>query len=278
MKNRSRRTPPPPPPRQEATRTHTPLPALRPRRLDLPNPSARTEQQRRAVQLPEPPTDWAPDIDGLGDLPVPNPPPAPPENLRDVLKDLTRTYSRPAPPAETGNVDAYDPPKPASLAGRPEPKDSAKRLNVPIICTQTDRPFVLVFRETRSIFGTRYKLETTLANVGEGGNAAPSLTVPISSLDWGGITCPHCRNHSRVRPVFCGNCNRLACDGRVKTEGEDLFFECAPSCGTSGWVRGGLQTVTGSEGSRSAPRAASNSFVCTPETPPGIAYKLLKPR
>jgi hypothetical protein len=182
---------------------------------------------------------------------------------------LTEKFARPALPPDTRPWRA----KP----DRPEePKDTAKRLNIPVICTQADRPFVLVFRETTSVFGTRYKLETTLTMIGESGESSPSLTVAISSLDWGGITCPHCR--ARCRPIRCGQCQRLACDGRVTVTGDAIHFACAPSCGLSGWVRGSLETVTGSEGRRSAPAAAANTFICGPAAPPGNVPKLPKPR
>lgn len=282
MKNRNRRVPPPPPPPPPpASSGRTPsLPVPRPRHLGSANVGSRTDRFRRAVRLPAPPTDWPLDLDAGDTRPAPTRLPEPPEGLRDGLRNLTRTFTPPVPPADLHKIVPSEPQAKASLsATRPELKDFAKRLNVPVICTEADRAFVLVFREKRSVFGTRYKLEATLANIGENGaEPSPSLTVPISSLDWGGITCPHCRNRSRVRPVLCGACNRLACDGRVTESSDDLFFKCADSCGTSGWVRNSLKTVTGTDGGRSAPQTAASSLICAPEMPSGIPPKLPKPR
>jgi hypothetical protein len=265
MTKRTRYVPPPPPP-PAATPPVRPLPQLRPRRrLELQNFG--TDQPRRRVPLPAPPKDWLPPAhDPFDDNPAPARLPEPPENLSEVLRDLVDKYAEPVP-------DALPTPK----ATRPEePKDAGKLLNVPVICTKTDRAFVLVFREARSVFGTRYKFETTLTEIGDGGEVAPSLTVPISSLNWGGIGCPHCR--AQCRPIYCGRCQRLACDGQVTARGDDLFFVCAPSCGTRGWVRGNLQTVTGSAGRRSPPAASGNAFICAPARPSGIIPRLPKPR
>jgi hypothetical protein len=272
MNDRSRRVPPPPPP-PKPSRPTSPLPPLRRRRLDLTKLVSRDDQQRRPVNLPDPPPDGPVDFDRFGARPARLP--EPPKDFHELLRDLKSKSTPPVSPTER----LGDPAKTSPLVARPTPEDSARRLNVPIICTQTDRAFVLVFREKRSVFGTRFKLEATLANVGENGaEPSPSLTVPISSLDWGGVTCPHCRNRSRVRPIFCGVCNRLACDGRVTESGDDLFFKCADSCGTSGWVRSSLKTVTGTDGGRSAPQTAAGSFICAPEIPSGIPPKLPKPR
>jgi hypothetical protein len=200
--------------------------------------------------------------------------PSPPENLGDVLRDLTETYSR--PPGDTPQPSERD----AAVAARSEKPaeqtEGGELLNVPLICTQTDRPFILAFRETRSVFGTRYKHKVTVTTVGEGGEAAPSLTVPIASLEWGGIKCPHCG--AECRPIRCGRCERLACDGRVTRDGEDIIFACTPSCGSMGLVQGGLKTVTGSAGRHSSPPTAANSFVCAPIAPSANLPRLPKPR
>jgi hypothetical protein len=266
MKNRNKRVPPPPPVASRPTRS---MPVPRPRRIDIPTLASRTDQQRRAVPRPTLRTDWPPSDIDRAELKITRPqPPEPPENLGEVLRDLTDKYTRPVPLTRT-----------RILPARPQtPKDSAKRLNIPVICTQAGRPFVLVFRESRGIFGTRYKLETTLKDIGEGGEALPSLTVPVGSLDFGGIKCPHCVDQSKVRPIRCGACGRLACDGRVRAIGDDLFFECAPSCGTSGWVRHHLETVTGSEGGYSPSANAATGLICGPAAPPGNVPKLPKPR
>jgi hypothetical protein len=270
MKNRNRGVPPPPPP-PTASRPARSMLIPRPRRIDIPGLTSRTDQQRRAVPKPAPRSDWlSSDIERADRRPIPARLPDPPENLGEVLRDLSDNYTRPVPPTHArARIERARP---------QEPKDSAKRLNIPVICTQADRPFVLVFRESHSIFGTRYKLDATLKDVGEGGEALPSFTVPVGSLDFGGIKCPHCVHQSRVRPIRCGGCGRLACDGRVKAIGDDLFFECAASCGTSGWVRGSLETVTGSEGGYSPSANAAGGFICGPAAPPGNVPKLPKPR
>lgn len=274
MKNRNRRVPPPPPPPPPppviapATRS---LPAPRPRRLDMPNFGTRSDQHRRAAQLPAPPRGRLESTFGpINRNPVPPRLPEPPENLREVLRDLTEKYARPAP-APDANSGA----KPAQF-GRE--KDSDKLFRVPVICTKFDLPFVLTFRDTRSVFGTRYKLDTTLTNIDEGSeaSASASVTIPVSSLDWNEIKCPHCQ--AQCRPIRCGQCERLACDGRVTPDGDDTFFECAPSCGMGGWVRSALKTVTGSEGRRSVPSIAANPLVCAPATPPANVPKLPTPR
>lgn len=269
MKNRNRRVPPPPPP-PTATRPSQPMPDPRPRRIDIPSLSSRTGQQRRAVPMPAPPTDWPlPRVDPADRRPAPAPLPKSSDKLGEVLRDLNDRYIRPIPRR----------PRPAIKSARPsEPKDSAKRLNIPVICTQSDRPFVLVFRESFSIFGTRFKLEATLTDIGEVGEAIPSVTVPIGSMNWSGCKCPHCFDHSLVRPIRCGQCGRLACDGRVKAIGDDYFFQCAPSCGGRGWLRGALETVTGSEGRAAPSPPAANGFLCGPAAPRGNFLKLPKPR
>jgi hypothetical protein len=265
MKKRHRQVPPPPPPCPPVPS----LPAPRPRRLDMPNFGTRTDQRRRAVQTPAPPPDWPPvSLDPVDQRPAPARLPEPPENLGYVLRDLVDKHAVPEPSSDTRPWD--------ETASREEPKDPAKVFNVPVICTQADRPFVLVFRETRGIFGTRYRLEKTVTDIGDGGTASSSLTIPVDSLDWSGIKCPHCR--SQCRPIHCGRCQRLACDGRVTVKGDDIYFTCTPSCGERGWVRGSLQTVVGSEGRRSAPAAAANGFICGPATPTGNVPKLPKLR
>jgi hypothetical protein len=248
-----------------------PLPAPRPLRrpLDFGSP------QRRALTPPAPPADWASPPPNSGEELDPLRLPSPPENLGDILRDLNETYSRPAP---RGLRHSPERGLDAEAPVRPGAKEAAegKRLHIPLICTQTDRPFILAFRETRSVFGTRYKHELTLTDIGEGSEAASSLTVPITSLEWGGIKCPHCR--SECRPIHCGRCARLACDGRVTCDGEDIIFACAPSCGSVGRVQGGLKTVTGSAGRHSSPPTAANSFVCAPIAPSANLPRLPKPR
>jgi hypothetical protein len=211
--------------------------------------------------------DWPP-VDPVDQRPAPARLPEPPENLSEALRDLVNNLDRPEPPSDARPW--------AKAVSREEPRDSSKFLNVQAICTRADRPFVLVFRETRGVFGTLYRLETTLTDIGDGGTASSSLTIPVDSLDWSGIKCPHCR--SQCRPINCGRCQRLACDGRVTVKGDDIYFTCTPSCGERGWVRGSLQTVVGSEGRRSAPAAAGNGFICGPATPSGNVPKLPKPR
>jgi hypothetical protein len=265
MANRTRRVPPPPPPPPPvAAPRERALPVARPRRLDIPNIGSRTEPRRRPAWTLD--TDWPPvDFDSTEQESAPKQLPGRPKNpFLDFGEDDD------APETPTGTIRWSKPARPV------EPKESAKLLNVPVICTKFDRPFVLVFRETRSVFGTRYRLDATLTDVGEGGEASPSLTVPISSLDWGGIKCPHCR--SQCRPIHCGQCQRLACDGRVTTSGDGILFACAPSCGMSGWVRGSLQTVTGSEGRRSPPPVTATALISGPGTPPENVPKLPKPR
>jgi hypothetical protein len=265
MKKRNQQVPPPRPPSPPVPS----LPAPRPRRLDMPNFGTRTDQERRAVRTPVPPPNWPPvSHDPIDQRPAPARLPEPPENLREALRDLVNNLDRPEPPSDA---------RPWAMAASPEaPKDAGKFLNVLAICTRADRPFVLVFRETRGIFGTHYRLETTLTDIGEGGATSSSLTVPVSSLDWRGVNCPHCR--SQCRPIHCGQCQNLACDGRVVVNGDDIYFTCAPSCGARGLVSPALKSVTGSEGRRSPPTAAAGSFFCGPATPSGTLPKLPKPR
>jgi hypothetical protein len=275
MKHRSRRVPPlPPAPPPEAIQPDSRLPALRPRRLDNSGFGSRTDQARRPVQLPEPPTHWPLESAAApkGTLPQP---PQPPENLRQVLQDLADKYSRTTPAAETRSSDPDEVWK-AAPSGRPEAARGAKRLNISVICTKADSPFVLVFDEGPSVFGRRYKLVATLPNVGTGGETAASIAVPVSSLDWAGITCPHCGN--RVQPIFCDACNRLACDGRVTEDDIGTFFRCAPSCGCIGWVRPGLKNVAGSQGRSSVASAPIHSSGRAAAIPSGTSSKLPKLR
>jgi hypothetical protein len=260
MSDHTRRVPPPPPPPPpEENQLNPPLPPLRQRRRDLTLFGTRTDETRRAVRLPEPPIDWPADLERADVEAAPTPSPPPPEDLGDVLRELTNASARPEPPPSR-KVEPVEPPRP-----RAKPQDFAKKLNVPMICTQTDRAFVLVFREKRSVFGTRYQLETKLTDFGEGGEATPSLTVPIGSLDWSGITCPHCG--ARCRPIRCGSCTRLGCDGRITEVPSGIFFRCAPSCAVSGLVRNGLETITGTEGVAPKPTSSSRALICVPESP-----------
>jgi hypothetical protein len=259
MKHRKRRVPPPPPP------AATPLPPARPRRLDP--RGSRAEQGKRP--LPPPPADLLPfDRDPVLQPAALPGVPQPPENLGDLLRDLTDKYAPPAPPPDA--LPWFRRPR----AKRPE--DSRKLVIIPMICARHDRPFVLAFREVRGLFGSGYKLDAIWTDIDGSAGMLPSITVPIAALNWNGITCPHCR--AQCRPIHCGICQRLACDGRTTTSGDDILFACAPSCGTVGWVHGTMKTVTGSEGRRSPPPAAANAFICGPATPPGKPQRLPKPR
>jgi hypothetical protein len=241
MKDRSRRVPPPPPP-PEVTRPDSRLPALRPRRLDSIDFGARSDQSRRAVRLPELP-----------------------EKVRKILQEVAAKYSPPVPAAETRRLD------------RGEALDDSKGLNIPVICTKTDRAFILLFREPGGL-ESNYRLESVRPNIKSGTDehAELSITVPVDRVDWSDITCPHCRN--RVQPVLCSACNRLACDGRVTKYGGATFFKCAPSCGCSGQLYPNLKNVTGSQGQPSAASAPGPSSATAPTTLPGRPMKLLKPR
>jgi hypothetical protein len=259
MKHRKRRVPPPPPP--------PPLPPVRPRRLDA--RGSRPEQVRRPLPPPPPPADLLPfDLDADFHSQALPGVPEPPENLDDALRDLTDKYVPPAP-----SPDALQAFKRASAK---QPRDSRKLLKISMICARLDRPFVLAFREVRGLFGSGYKLDAIRTDIGASTGTLPSITVPIAALDWNGITCPHCR--AQCRPIHCGACQRLACDGRTTMSGEDILFGCAPSCGMVGWVHGTMKTVTGSEGRRSPLPAAANAFIRGPATPPGHPLRLPKPR
>jgi hypothetical protein len=256
MKHRKRRVPPPPPP---------PLPPVRPRRLDA--RGSRPEQVKRP--LPPPPDDVLPfDLDPVLQPPALPGVPEPPENLGDLLRDLTDKYTPPAPPPDALSW--------FKRAGAKQPEDSRKLLNIPMICARYDRPFVLAFREVRGLFGSGYKLDAVRMDIDASAGMLPSITVPIAALNWNGITCPHCR--AQCRPIHCGACQRLACDGRTTTSGNDILFACAPSCGMVGWVHGTMKTVTGSEGRHSRPPAAANASICAAATPPGNPPRLPKPR
>lgn len=236
MKKRDRSVPPPPP--------ACTLPAHRPRRLDVANFNFRHEP-RTPARLPAPPREreW---FDGE------------PQGDHECLLGSG---------VDGHLLDEADP-----LANIPSAaQEEAKWLNVPMICAGTDRPFIVVFRETQTSGGAHYKLDRVRTAVGDGGEPAASISVPISSLDWSGVECPHCR--SRCRPVHCGSCQRLACDAKVKDTEKGLFFACASSCGTSGYVGGSLRIVTGSESCLSAP----GGFDRAPSGPKGV-LRLPKPR
>lgn len=261
MKKRDRDIPPPPPPPGPS------LPAYRPRRLDVTNFNFRNDP-RALPKPPAPPSEWPEsDVDSYDHRPSPSPPPEPPENLGDVLRDLTKKYA--APLARSAGP-RREPTQPADR------EDSAKFLNVPLVCTKTDQPFVVAFREMQSASGVRYYLDRTLTALGEDGAAAASVTVPITSLSWGGIKCPHCQ--SRCSPIHCGRCGRLACDGKVSKSEKGLFFECAPSCGKSGYVHDSLETVTGSESDPSPPPSMAGGLIRAPAAPPAKPLGLPKPR
>jgi hypothetical protein len=258
MTDRSRRLPPPPPP--EVTRPDSQLPALRPRRVD--SFGSRNDQSRRAVQLPEPPKEWLRDSGRAvtkSGLPLP---PEPPEILSEVLQDMADKYALPVS-------------EKAAPSGGGEAFDARQRINIPVICTKTDRAFILIFREPRCL-ECKYKLETTLTDVETGtvGQSEASLTVPIDKVDWSGITCPHCRN--RVQPIQCGGCKRLACDGRVTQSSNGTFFQCAASCGCSGWLSSNLRNVTGSQGWSSAASGPAHLSGRSPASPSGSLPRLPK--
>jgi hypothetical protein len=257
MKHRKRRVPPPPPPRA----------ATPPRRSDV--RGSRPEQGWRPLPPPPPPDDLLPfDLNPVLQRAASPGVSEPPENLGYVLRDFSDKYVPPAPPPDA--LQAF------KRASAKQPEDSRKLLNISMICARHDRPFVLVFREVRGLFVSAYKLDAIRTDIGASAGMFPSITVPIAALNWNGITCPHCR--AQCRPIQCGACQRLACDGRTTISGNDILFGCTPFCGTVGWVHGTMKTVTGSEGRHSPRPAAANALICGPATPPGHPLRLPKPR
>jgi hypothetical protein len=277
-------------------RTAPPVPPPPPRRSE-PSPKARGigDQQRRLPGPPKPPADWHSSSDSKRDenlfsLPTPPLPPFRPRR-QDVRYEEVRTIrigGRQAPinrPIDDFLRGAPDPLRepPTQTRDRVEPsppkesKYSDNLLNVSLICTQLDRAFVVRFREERSILGKQYKYESTLTDIDENGTAAPSMTVPVASLSWSGISCPHCR--SKIRPIRCGSCGRLACDGRVTESANGTYFSCAPSCGRSGGlVTPGLITITGSGTRRTSLPVPANRPILAPPDPPAAVPRLPKPR
>lgn len=204
----------------------------------------------------------------------------PQENGRDPSA-LTDAFARAAPGRLTRPTEPPQPAAEADTAAKPnrpeKPAEGGKLLNVPMICTVVDSAFALTFRTSRGLFGGRYKLDGIVKEVGAGEGASASLTVPVSSIDWSGIKCPHCG--AACRPIRCGKCGRLACDGRV-TSGTPLYFQCSPSCGGGGLAAGKLETVTGSESRGTAP-SPSRALICAPAAPALPAQnvpRLPKPR
>jgi hypothetical protein len=266
-----------------------------------------SRRPRKPIVPPPPPAPGRPTGGGQNRPslpPVPNPdpagdelyervPPLPPfrprrsagafplEDSRSRLFDLTsKDFPEYVPLAyePTPSLEAF--PATEDLPERKErvwPGEGDKLFNVPMICTRHDRGFVVVFRSYLS--DTSYRFDRILADVEITGNEAssPSLTVPVTSLSWFGITCPHCQ--TACRPIHCGSCGRLACDGQIAELQHGELFKCAASCGTEGIIHHNLKTITGGE-SRHARRLAlpAPTRISAPETPAQIFPRLPKPR
>jgi hypothetical protein len=123
-------------------------------------------------------------------------------------------------------------------------------VNVPMKCASKDRPFVLRFRKTGGLLGKAYRHEATITGLDSLGDNAPSLSVPTNQMLWSDINCPHCR--ALCRPIHCGSCQKLVCDGRSSEKWGKLHFRCSESCGASGPCSDGLTSVRGNAAS-SAP-------------------------
>jgi hypothetical protein len=190
-----------------------------------------------------------------------------PGSLDDLLNSLlekssSRSAPRNSPPST--NVPPLPPPAPrrefgalgrlqetqrtwrAPVSENP-PKADNGLLNVPMVCATYDRPFGVRFRKTGGLFGKAYRFEAAVTEAGGLAESAPALLVPTSEMLWKGISCPHCR--ALCRPILCGHCQKLVCDGGTSENGGRLYFRCAPSCGASGICGDRLTSVRGNMGS-----------------------------
>jgi hypothetical protein len=152
-------------------------------------------------------------------------------------------------------------------ASQTPPKQAAELLSVPMICSETDRPFSLRFKETGGTSKRTFQLEQVITGIGTNGDKTAALAVPVDRIAWDGIYCPHC--NAPCRPVYCNHCKRLGCDGRLTPTLDGLYYRCADSCGTSGMVAYQLRTINGSKDRDGAPQAP-------PGSPPTVA--LVPPR
>jgi hypothetical protein len=270
-----RRVPPPPPAPERRRSDVTPLDATRPAPLRaLPPPPA---EHRRSEAVSADSTRPA----SLRTLPPPPPLPVPKrsdsggpglDTLFDELSPPAPAFSSLRRLFEEASADRATP-----QPQRPEPpKDTGKLVNVPMICAVTDRPFLLMFREAGGFFNKRYDLQSVVADLGAGGTASSTLSLPVTALNWEGIKCPHCSG--TCRPILCGKCQRLACDGRVRKAASFTVFACAPSCGMVGPIDATLETINGSEGGYAQRPPAGGSPSRAQSAAPRSALMLPKPR
>ena len=128
-------------------------------------------------------------------------------------------------------------------AARAAPKDEGVLL-VPMVCAAFDHRFVLKFRKKGGILGKAYRLEQVMTGLAASSESARALSIATNDMVWGGISCPHCS--AVCRPILCGTCNQLVCDGRATEDASHLYFRCNNSCGASGSVGNGLTSISGS--------------------------------
>jgi hypothetical protein len=146
------------------------------------------------------------------------------------------------------------------------PKPDGPFLNVPMICASTDRPFVLRFRKKGGLFSKSYGLDSVVTELDSDGEALLGLSVPTDQMAWTNIRCPHC--NALCRPIHCGRCEKLVCDGRSSESIAGLYFRCAPSCGASGPCGDGLTSIRGNAASGAPERRLLASPTAIAQTLP----------
>lgn len=253
-----------------------------------PPPARRSSDGQTPRRLPSPPA-RKPEADGdLPGQPVPSLPPFRPRRTLFTLpteqppSSEQRKLPWPRGHRPSDNRSEIEPPtsleRPWWRSENPPFLGPDRTLDVPMICARFDRGFVLVFRPYGgggSEEHYSFSSISTMSEVGSG-TTAFSWTVPITSLHWSFINCPHC--NALCRPIQCGRCERLVCDGQVTNMANGEHFRCTPSCGMAGFRAAKLEKINGTSRQELHSLVPARPLISAPETPAPNVPRLPKPR